>query len=254
MYENGKIYIAPNLKVTEYIMENREDELLELILENQITDPTIEICKPSDFMDGFKEGLYKDDDLLKKMVDGWAKTTDDPKLEKFIYELRNGLMDKKINQEEKLIVFSESAETTAYLEKKLKADGFKKILTITSKNRKEMSEKIRTNFDANIPIVEQCNDYDILISTEVMAEGINLHRANIIVNYDTPWNSTKLMQRIGRLNRIGCTAEKIYIYNFYPTAQVNSDIELEKKAIMKLQAFHSAFGEDAQVYSKSEIT
>ena len=83
---------------------------------------------------------------------------------------------------------------------------------------------------------------------------MNLHRSNVIVNYDTPWNSTRLMQRIGRVNRIGSVAPKVYIFNFYPTAKVNSDIELEKKAIMKLQAFHSALGEDSEIYSPDEET
>ena len=109
---------------------------------------------------------------------------------------------------------------------------------------------VRANFDANFK--EQANDYDILISTEVLAEGINLHRSNVIVNYDTPWNSTRLMQRVGRVNRIGTTAPRIFIYNFYPTAKVDNDIELKKKAIMKLQAFHTALGEDSQIYSETE--
>lgn len=61
------------------------------------------------------------------------------------------------------------------------------------------------------------------------------------------------MQRIGRVNRIGSTAKEIHIFNFFPTAKVNNDIELEKKAIMKLQAFHSALGEDSQIYSPDEI-
>jgi hypothetical protein len=60
------------------------------------------------------------------------------------------------------------------------------------------------------------------------------------------------MQRIGRVNRIGTTAKKIYIYNFYPTAQVNSQIELENKAKLKLFAFHSALGEDSGIYSPDE--
>jgi hypothetical protein len=60
------------------------------------------------------------------------------------------------------------------------------------------------------------------------------------------------MQRVGRVNRIGATAPRIYIYNFNPTACVDDDIELRKKAIMKLQAFHTALGEDSQIYSESE--
>jgi superfamily II DNA/RNA helicase len=112
---------------------------------------------------------------------------------------------------------------------------------------------VRANFDANLPTDQKkSDDYDILISTEVLAEGVNLHRANVIVNYDTPWNSTRLMQRVGRVNRIGAIAPKIYIYNFYPTAKVDNDIELKKKAIIKLQAFHTALGEDSQIYSETE--
>ncbi len=60
------------------------------------------------------------------------------------------------------------------------------------------------------------------------------------------------MQRIGRVNRIGTIAEKIFVYNFYPTEQTESHIELYKKALMKLQAFHSALGEDSQIYSSEE--
>ncbi|MBA2430689.1 MAG: hypothetical protein H0V56_01075 [Chthoniobacterales bacterium] len=62
---------------------------------------------------------------------------------------------------------------------------------------------VRANFDANAPHdAERKDDYRILISTEVLAEGVNLHRAHVVVNYDTPSNSTRLMQRIGRANRI----------------------------------------------------
>jgi len=114
---------------------------------------------------------------------------------------------------------------------------------------------VRANFDANVPVgdpIGRQDEYKILISTEVLAEGVNLHRAHVVVNYDTPWNSTRLMQRIGRVNRIGTTAKKIYIYNFYPTAQVNLQIELENKAKLKLFAFHSALGEDSGIYSPDE--
>ncbi|MDQ3314285.1 MAG: hypothetical protein M3505_06610 [Verrucomicrobiota bacterium] len=112
---------------------------------------------------------------------------------------------------------------------------------------------VRANFDANAPHdAERKDEYRILISTEVLAEGVNLHRAHVVVNYDTPWNSTRLMQRIGRVNRIGTTAKKIYIYNFYPTSQVNTDIELERKAKLKLFAFHTALGEDSGIYSPDE--
>lgn len=254
MFENGKIYIAPNLPVSDMINEGKEEELLNLIIEKSLDDPTIEICEPDDFEYNFLPGLINDHQLLKDLHKDWSKIEEDPKIEVFIEYLRKTLLNKKINPQSKLVVFSESKETTDYLFKELpKHVGFR-FLAVDSHSRKEKMPEIRRNFDANLPKHEQKDDFDIVISTEVLAEGINLHRSNVIVNYDTPWNSTRLMQRIGRVNRIGSTANEVHAFNFYPTAKVNSDIELEKKAIMKLQAFHAALGEDSQIYSPDEET
>lgn len=250
MFARGTIYIAPNLNVTEFMMEGREEELIAKIQERQPTDPTIEICSPSDFEAGFMEGIEKDWQRLDELYAEWMLVKEDPKLDEFLLHLNDGLFDPKLNRQHKLVVFSESKETTTYLLGKLTQAGYKRVLTVSSENRSERMPLVRANFDANFK--EQVNDYDILISTEVLAEGVNLHRANVIVNYDTPWNSTRLMQRVGRVNRIGSVAPNIYIYNFYPTAKVDDDIELKKKAIMKLQAFHTALGEDSQIYSETE--
>lgn len=252
MFEKGVIYIAPNLKVNELLNEGREEELIKLIEEAKDTDPTIEICTPEDFESGFKEGLEQDGQILAELVEAWDKITYDPKLDIFINEyLKKKLFDKSINHEGKLVIFSESKETTNYLSEELKKNGFNHVLTVQSDNRDDKMPILEANFDANYK-GEKKNDYNIVISTEVLAEGVNLHRANVIVNYDTPWNSTRLMQRIGRVNRIGSLAKEVHIFNFFPTAKVNDDIELEKKAKMKLFAFHAALGEDSQIYSTDE--
>lgn len=251
MFEKGTIYIAPNLHVNELLMADKEDELIKQIDEARYTDPTIEICTPGDFDPQFIKGLQDDGDILEDLVAEWDKITQDPKLEEFVERLQQELFDKSINHEGKLVIFSESKETTEYLAKELKHRGFSKILTVTSANRSDMMPVLKENFDANFNGNKK-NDFDIVISTEVLAEGVNLHRANVIVNYDTPWNSTRLMQRIGRVNRIGSTAAEVHIYNFFPTTKVNNDIELEKKAKMKLFAFHAALGEDSQIYSTDE--
>lgn len=251
MFEDGNIYIAPNLKVNELLSDGKEDELITLIAEQKDYDPTIEVCTPDDFLEGFEAGIKNDDKILKDLVEKWDKITYDPKMDIFIEYLNNKLLDKTINKEGKLLVFSESKETTKYLSDTLKEKGVKKIITVESSNRNDLMPKLVENFDANYT-GEKKNDYNIIISTEVLAEGVNLHRANVIVNYDTPWNSIRLMQRIGRVNRIGSTAKEIHIFNFFPTAKVNDDIELEKKAKMKLFAFHAALGEDSQIYSTDE--
>lgn len=252
MFENGTIYIAPNLNVNEYILEGNEEELIERIANLELTDPTITVCTPDDFEPHFYDQLKRDYEIVSDLNNKWKLVNEDPKIEEFIRILDSELLNKEINPQQKLVVFSESKETTNYITDKLKEIGRTDILEVNSDNRDKLKEVIRNNFDANIPRQEYKSDYRIIICTEVLAEGVNLHRSNVIVNYDTPWNSTRLMQRIGRVNRIGSSAPYIYIYNFYPTAKVNDDIELEKKAIMKLQAFHSALGEDSEIYSPDE--
>jgi superfamily II DNA/RNA helicase/HKD family nuclease len=254
MFENGRIFIAPNLPVSDMINEGREEELMDLVLEKSIEDPTIDICEPDDFEYDFLPALQNDLKLLKELSAEWGKVNLDPKLEVFVEYLKNTLLSKSINPQSKLVVFSESKETTEYLERELKKHITQSILSVDSKSRKDKMPTVRENFDANFDRTKQKDDYSIILTTEVLAEGINLHRSNVIVNYDTPWNSTRLMQRIGRVNRIGSTADEVHVFNFYPTAKVNSDIELEKKAIMKLQSFHAALGEDSQIYSPDEET
>jgi len=254
MFENNTIYIAPNLNVSEFIIENREDELIKKIQDLAGTDPSVSVCSPDDFEPHFLTELKRDYQIVTVLNNKWSQVSEDPKIDKFIEMIDLEFMNKEINPQGKLVVFSESKETISYIYEKLRAKGRKDVLEVYAGNRDKLKQDIKLNFDANIPRAEYRSDYNIIVCTEVLAEGVNLHRSNVIVNYDTPWNSTKLMQRIGRVNRIGSVAPYIYIYNFYPTAKVNNDIELEKKAIMKLQAFHSALGEDSEIYSPDEQT
>ena len=115
-----------------------------------------------------------------------------------------------------------------------------------------MQQTIEANFDANCKPENRRDDYDVIVTTEVLAEGVNLHRSNVILNYDAPWNSTRLMQRIGRVNRIGSTEKFVHVFNFFPSDEGNSQIRLIEKAYAKLQSFHEMFGEDNKVFSERE--
>jgi superfamily II DNA or RNA helicase len=251
MWEDDQIVIAPNLKVNEYILEGREDELMDLIEKKKNTDPSITVCKRTDFEKEFIEGLKRDASHLESLFAGWSKINTDPKFDKFRGYLKK-ILNESYNVEKKLVVFSESKETTSYLVKKLAEAGITGVLDVDGGNLKSRKKTVKANFDANADPAERENEYHIIITTEVLAEGVNLHRANVIVNYDTPWNSTRLMQRIGRINRIGTLADEVHIFNFFPTSRVNDQIQLEQRAKQKLQAFHSALGEDSQIYSDEE--
>jgi len=249
MFEEDRVFVAPDVDVNKYLNEGNEEGLEAKIHEKGGNN---QIYKAEDFIEGFLEFLLEDKKKIQQLVDEWAKIEYDPKLEKFLFDLNIEFLNKKKNHSNKLVIFSESKETIDYLEDKLKEAGIKKILAISSANRKEKQKTIQLNFDANQDKSDWKNEFNIVLTTEVLAEGINLHRSNVIINYDVPWNSTRLMQRIGRVNRLGTEADEIHVFNFYPSDKSDNQIKLTNTAIKKLQAFHSAFGEDSQIYSQLE--
>ena len=249
MFEGDQVFVAPDVDVNKFINDDKVDELIAKINDKGGNN---RIYTSDRFEAEFVELLKADKAKIEPLLERWKRIDEDPKLDKFLADLKGIFLDKNKNVEGKLVIFSEANDTVQYLKKQLNAAGFDKVLAINAANRNKQQNNIKLNFDANEDEVNWKHDYDIIITTEVLAEGINLHRSNTIINYDVPWNSTRLMQRIGRVNRIGTRAKYIYIYNFYPTDQANNQIKLTDTAIKKLQAFHTAFGEDNQIYSTLE--
>lgn len=252
MFEENKVIIAPDLKVKDLQAKNMElDEIIEYAVSKGYVAEDI-VFTADAFTPKFLEMLHHDIDILKKLNADWDKENEDPKFDKFKENLTRNFFDNKINPSGKLVLFSESVDTLNYLYERLTKElGRDDVLMVTAANRNRLVQTIRGNFDANYQ--SDSMRYNIIITSDVLAEGVNLHRSNVIVNYDSPWNATRLMQRIGRVNRIGSLAQYIYNYLFYPSRQGDKEIQLYKNALVKLQGFHSAFGEDAQIYSKEEI-
>ena len=252
MFEEDKVVIAPELNVKDLMMKDMElDEIIEFAISKGYNESEF-LFKADDFDPSFREMLENDVKLLNKLNEDWAEENEDPKFDKFKAHLMPDFLDKNRNPEEKLVIFSESVDTLTYLYGRLTEElGRNDVLMVTAKNRNNMKERIKHNFDANDST--DSREYNIIITSDVLAEGVNLHRSNVIINYDSPWNATRLMQRIGRVNRIGSKAENIYNYMFYPSKQGDHEIQLYANALVKLQGFHSAFGEDAQIYSREEI-
>ncbi|MCD7972903.1 MAG: DEAD/DEAH box helicase family protein [Candidatus Azobacteroides sp.] len=253
MFEADKVIIAPDLKVKELQDKGIElDEIIARGIEKFSIKKEDFVYPASAFVPTFIEDLRFDITTLDNLIELWGKVKIDPKLDRFIEYLQKKIFDTKENPTGKLVVFSESKDTIGYLEKEIKSRlGRKDILSVSSSDRKQQFAVIQENFDANHTVKK--DDYNIIIATDVLAEGVNLHRANVIVNYDTPWNASRLMQRIGRVNRIGSIAGVIVNYMFYPSAEGDAQIRLYKNALAKLQGFHSAYGEDSQIYSLEEI-
>ena len=251
MWDNDRIFIAPDMDINLlYAQGYSDDEIEEKLNEKAETNPKNAVFKRDDFKSEYHQMLLNDQQLLDEMEQQWEdiNNDDDSKFAKFEDLLKHELFKKDLNPGGKIVVFSESVDTVEYLAERI---GRKDVLVISAKNRSKLFKTIRENFDANWK--QQKDDFNIILTSDVLAEGVNLHRSNIIINYDTPWNSTRLMQRIGRVNRIGSNSGTIYNYVFYPSRQGNKQIKLNQIALSKIQTFHTTFGEDNQIYSTKEI-
>ena len=254
MFAADSVLIIPDIDVTGYIEQGKTFEEIIGIAEMRRGHRREDISYPAAAFEPELLDLLKNDLAILRSIRGeWSRVREDPKLDRFCELLSGELFDPSRNREGKLVVFSESTDTLEYLEEKLKSRlGRFDILRVDSSNRASLRGTIAANFDANYG-GEHKNDCNILLCSDTLAEGVNLHRSNIIVNYDSPWNATRLMQRIGRVNRIGSSAPVICNYLFYPSTQGNEVIGLYQYSVIKMQGFHSALGEDAQIYSREEL-
>ncbi len=252
MYEYGTIYISKKVNVYD-LLDNDDIEKLEKAVEEERAQK----YDSKDFKKSYINDLKHDLATLENIWELWKNIEDDPKLEKFINELKKNPKLKK----PQLVIFTESKETGDYLFEKL-IDVFpRKVMFYSSlggrhTDKQSVSkhtvsrEMILENYDPNSEI--RSKDIRILISTDILSEGINLHRSNVIINYDLPWNPTRVLQRAGRINRLGTEHPDVFIYNFFPTTQSDKQLGLERNITNKIQMFHDILGEDAKYLSDGE--
>ena len=202
----------------------------------------------------FLEDLRKDLALLKKVQRavaklGLADPKKDPKARRLAAFLKEHL-DRE--PERKLIVFSEFTDTVDHVAKTLEAEGLR-VLKVSQSDDDALMRRVLRNFDASLPKEQWQNDYDVLLTSDKLSEGVNLGRAGAVINYDIPWNPTRVIQRIGRINRIGTKLfDELYIYHFFPTEQGREVTDPKAVAAQKLFLIHQALGEDAQILDPSE--
>lgn len=238
-FDEGSVYVSKKYAQKIFdLLEEGDDEAVQLLIDEN----KAEKYDSSDFNDRFRDDLQNDLDILKKIQQLWQNVKRDPKLEKLQHELLNNaiLKDKKI------ILFTESKETAEYLTSNIKD----KVICYHGNSGENIRDIIIENFDARAKNPK--NDYRILIATEVLSEGVNLHRSNVVINYDIPWNPTRMMQRVGRINRVDTPFDTIYTFNFFPTVQSEDQIKLRKTAEAKINAFLTLLGGDAALLTEGE--
>ena len=250
MFDDGSVWIGKDINIYDLLERDDDEEIARLVDEDRLRQYASDAFGPS-----LRKNLQADLELLREIQSLWIDINDDPKLDQFVHELKENPLLKG----RKLIVFTESSETGQYLCEHLEKHFPKKVLFYSSQGgiyagdsigKARARQLVRSGYD---PAYEgKKTDEKILISTDVLAEGINLHRANIVINYDLPWNPTRVLQRVGRVNRVGTLFQEIYIFNFFPTSQSDEHLGLENNIKAKIQAFHDTLGEDAKYLTEEE--
>jgi superfamily II DNA/RNA helicase len=242
-YRKGDVYISEKYanKLFDWLEQGDEQAVERLLVEGKA-----EHFNAKDFSPDFIRDLQADLKLLRRIETLWTPIKRDPKWESFCELFARGGPLKK----GKVIIFTESQETAEYLAGRLTKEVDRKTLLYTGSSDESVRRQVMANFDARA--FHQKDDYRILVATEVLAEGVNLHRSNIVVNYDIPWNPTRLIQRVGRVNRVDTQFDTIHTYNFFPTEQGNTEIKLKESAEAKIESFIEMLGADARLLTEGE--
>lgn len=195
------------------------------------------------------DDLQKDEENLDMLQRKWQNLKEDNKIVELIKTLKEPDLSKS-----KIVLFTEYASTAAYIEDKLRSNGFDTVLytsnqqsapSLYSVGSKDLFPIIKKEFDVDYREKSLYEDKQlILICTDMLSEGVNLHKSNILINYDLPWNPVRIMQRLGRINRIGSKSSEIYIMNFLPTLKGEEILELKGKISRKLSEFKQLLGDD----------
>ena len=152
----------------------------------------------------------------------------------------------------KIIIFSEYVDTIQYLAPAFEKAFPGKTLVVAGDLGKQKIETINKNFDAAYK--EESEDvYDVLLTSDRLSEGFNLNRAGTVINYDIPWNPVRVIQRVGRINRISKKVfDRLRIVNFFPTEQGADYVRVRQIAESKMYLIHNTLGEDSKIFDAEE--
>jgi len=245
----------------EETIENALSEFAENLRERRTLDPRhyqVYVIEEFDEPEQFLNDIKSDFELLKhiaEQVKALGLVAKDPKSKRLIEAVRKILeiQDNTGEPRRKVVIFTEYQDTIKHIAPLLQ-DAFPgRVLVAKGSLSKRFFDDLLSNFDAGHPGKRQRDDFDILVATDKLSEGVNLNRAGTVINYDIPWNPTRVIQRLGRINRIGHKVfETLYIYNFFPTEQGAEIVKSREIAAQKMFLIHNTLGEDAKIFAPEE--
>ncbi|NMG18699.1 helicase-related protein [Brasilonema bromeliae] len=165
-------------------------------------------------------------------------------------------LSKPSLKNKKRLIFTQYADTAKYLYENLnpggQRDDFDVIYSGSNKNKARLVGRFAPNANKEYKFKPGESEINTLIATDVLAEGLNLQDGDLIINYDLHWNPVKLIQRFGRIDRIGSEKDVIYGYNFLPELGIERNLGLKQKLKNRIQEIHDTIGEDAAILDRTE--
>ena len=199
-----------------------------------------------------REHLEKDQKLIQEIISLVKPITPkkDAKLKLFLSKLKKGFPKRT----GKVLIFTQFADTAKYVyEAVIDAGSFTNVECIygSQKSKARISARFAPVANQHIKVGED-KEINILIATDVMSEGLNLQDGDVVVNYDLHWNPVRLIQRFGRIDRIGSKNDEIWGFNFLPELELERQLGLEAVLKSRIQEIHNSIGEDSAILDKSE--
>ena len=200
----------------------------------------------------WKKDLASDINLLSSIKGNLVERSQYTRYDDKLHTLRDTV---KGLGSEKILIFSESAVTAKYIYTYLKEKIPElKMAQIDSKQGTKEKNELIKRFDPknNNADISKERELDMLISTDVLSEGVNLQAGKVVINYDFHWNPVRLIQRVGRVDRIGTEHEIIDIINFLSTSKIDATLSLKDRVAAKIDTIKRIIGHDQQILESSE--
>ena len=153
---------------------------------------------------------------------------------------------------DKILVFTQFADTARYLARELRIAGIKQMEVVTGASADPYAVACRFSPQSNGQIISKAEEVRVLICTDVLSEGQNLQDCSVVVNFDLPWAIIRLIQRAGRVDRIGQQAEEICCYSFMPAEGVERLIQLRARISQRLRENAEVVGADEAFFEDEE--
>ncbi len=251
-----KAYIpSPGEMPEEDTEEINLEEQVEFTNANVSNNKKIVFVKLEYLDDKFVHDLKHDISVLTDIYEKWFGLQSpfllmpDPKLKQLTLDIQEHLAN---DPNRKIVIFSMYADTVIYIGEALQKTGIP-TLVYTAQNSRRDRKIVRENFDAGIPADKQINDFRILVATDALSEGVNLNRAGRVINYDIPYNPTRVIQRVGRINRIDKKMfNELFIDNYFPTVHGEKETNIRGVSTLKMQIFNSVVGNDSRTLTEDE--